>query len=99
MPKRGTGFVSDWIQKELIDNPHRLLLSLGMDEQLAAAEAAAEREKLSQARSAMTEQDVTDVISQSAALNERQLSPENLACLPKVGLSDVPTDKTYPNQW
>ena len=36
------------------------------------------------------------MISQSAALNERQLSPENLACLPKVGLSDVPTDKTYP---
>ena len=67
-----------------------------MDEQLAAAEAAAEREKLSQARSAMTERDVTHVISQSAALNERQLSPENLACLPKVGLSDVPTDKTYP---
>ena len=96
LAQQGASFVSDWIQKELIDNPHRLSLSLGVDEQLAAAEAAAEREKLSQARSAMSEQDVSHVISQSAALNERQLSPENLACLPKVGLNDVPTDKTYP---
>ena len=67
-----------------------------MDEQLAAVEAEAERENLNQARQSMTEHEVSRVISQSAALNERQLTPEDLSCLPKVGLSDVPIDKTYP---
>ena len=96
LAQKGEDLISEWIQKELIDNPHRLSLALGMDEQLAAVEAEAERESLKQARQSMTEHEVSCLISQSAALNERQLSPEDLSCLPKVGLSDVPINKTYP---
>ena len=94
--EKGPRLIGDWVQKELIDNPHRLRLALGVEEDFVKIQDVAERNKLVELREAMTADDVSKILTQTIALNERQNMTEDLSCLPKVGLSDVPTDKFYP---
>lgn len=96
LSEKGPRLIGDWVQKELIDNPHRLRLALGVDEDFVKTQDVAERNKLVELREAMTADDVSKILTQTIALNERQNMTEDLSCLPKVGLSDVPSDKFYP---
>lgn len=79
----------------LLDNPHRVTLTLTPDTELADNAIAKERAKLDAIRSELDEQEVEKVIELSKALSERQLQEDDPGCLPKVGLEDVPTDIAF----
>ena len=93
---QGPALVSQWISDTLLDNPHCLILALSIDPGLAASEEQAQHQALQLVKSKMSDAERTAVIDRARALAARQAAPEDLACLPKVGLEDVPIEKHYP---
>lgn len=85
-------WLSNLIQTHLIDNPHRVQLTLVPDANKSAAEAAAEQARLAAIAAALTEADKAEIKQQTEALKQRQETPDDLDLLPKVGLEDIPVD-------
>jgi len=80
------------IQTHLLENPHHTIFVLEPDAALAQRQEATEREKLAQARAAMTEDDLRAVIENTVrlkALQEAPDSPEALAAIPSLTLADL----------
>jgi Zn-dependent M16 (insulinase) family peptidase len=85
-------FIKDLARKLLIDNPHRVTLTMTPDTKLAGRRDAAEAAKLAAIKKGLSEQQKQDIINQTNALNKRQLQKDDESILPKVGLEDVPAD-------
>lgn len=89
-------FIPRLIQELLLDNPHRLTLTLTPDFNLAARKTAAEKKKLANIRESLSEQEVEAILTRSAALAARQSMEDDPSLLPKVGKEDVPTSINEP---
>jgi Zn-dependent M16 (insulinase) family peptidase len=85
-------FIKDLARKLLIENPHRVTLTMTPDTELSGQRDAAEAAKLATIKAGLSEQQKQDIITQTKALNERQLQKDDESILPKVGLEDVPAD-------
>ena len=83
-------FIKGLARKLLIDNPHRVTLTMTPDKQLSAQRDAAEAAKLANIKAALSAQEKQQVIDQANALNKRQLQKDDESVLPKVGLEDIP---------
>ncbi len=83
-------WLSNLIKTYLLDNPHRVQLTLVPDAEKNAVEAAAEKARLADIGAKLTEEDKAEIIQQTEALNIRQDTPDDLNLLPKVGLEDIP---------
>lgn len=88
------------IQRYLVDNPHRTTVILKPDAHVGQEQAAAERDRLAQARAAMSADEVQRVIEQTEELQRLQAAPdppEALAALPMLTRDDLdPQNKTIP---
>ena len=89
---RAADFIPQLVRQLLLDNPHRVRLTMAPDPELSATQAAAERQKLAAIRAILTEADQTRLIEQAKALAERQQRQDDPELLPRVGLEDVPPD-------
>ncbi len=89
-------FIKNLVSDLLLDNQHRVRLTLRPDENLSQRKELAEKSHLSTISAAMSEQDKQHVVEQAAALAERQLQEDDPGVLPKVGLSDVPAEIKIP---
>ncbi|KAF8058036.1 PREP1 [Scenedesmus sp. PABB004] len=81
------------ITKYLLNNPHRVTVVMLPDTALAAKTEADEKARLDAIRAKLSEDDLKQVVEETAALKERQEtpdSPEALACIPSLKLSDIP---------
>ena len=85
-------WLSNLIKTHLIDNPHRVQMTLIPDAQKSAKEAEAEKVRLAEIGAKLTEAEKAEIIAQTEALNIRQDTPDDLDLLPKVGLEDVPAE-------
>jgi Zn-dependent M16 (insulinase) family peptidase len=85
-------FIKGLARKLLIDNPHRVTLTMTPDTELAGRRDAAEAAKLAAIKIGLSEQQKQAIINQTNALNKRQLQKDDESILPKVGLEDVPAD-------
>lgn len=85
-------FIPRLIQQWLLDNPHRVRLVLSPDAQLSAQKELAEKEALRQQQAQMTAEQKQAVVEMAAALAARQAQEDDVDCLPKVELSDIPTE-------
>lgn len=83
-------WLSQLIQTHLIDNPHRVRLTLVPDRHLSAQEQAAEKARLAQMGDQLTVAERDVIIQQTDALKQRQATPDDLELLPKVTLADIP---------
>ncbi|WP_180171449.1 insulinase family protein [Acinetobacter sp. YH12023] len=83
-------WLSNLIKTYLLDNQHRVQLTLVPDAEKNALEAAAEKARLKEIVANLTEAQKAEIIAQTEALNIRQDTPDDLNLLPKVGLEDVP---------
>ena len=90
-------FVQKLVRKQLLDNPHRVRLTLKPDTGLADRRNADEVRRLAKIKSRLSEQQVADIIQQTKDLNERQNSKDDESILPKVGLEDVPAEIKVPS--
>ncbi|MBV1786613.1 insulinase family protein [Marinobacterium sp. D7] len=84
-------YIPSLIRRWLLDNPHRVRLTLRPDNELATRRDAAEAAKLAAIKAAMSEDEKAGVIELAAKLEARQMQVDDESILPRVTLEDVPT--------
>ena len=83
-------WLSQLIQTHLIDNPHRVQMTLVPDAEKSAKDTALEKARLAEIGAQLTDEQKAEIVAQTEALKVRQDTPDDLNLLPKVGLEDVP---------
>jgi Zn-dependent M16 (insulinase) family peptidase len=83
-------YIPKLVRDCLLDNMHRVRLSLVPDQELSARRNQAENRRLSAIKQAMNEQQRLQVVRLAGELTERQQSEDDPGLLPKVGLEDIP---------
>ena len=83
-------FIKDLARTLLVENPHRVTLTMTPDQQLSGRREAAEAARLAAIKSTMDDAEKAKVIELSQALLARQAQKDDESILPKVGLEDVP---------
>ncbi len=76
----------------LLDNMHRVHVTLVPDKELSARRDAAEARRLANMKAQMDDAEKQAVIDQTRALAERQAQEDDPSVLPKVGLEDIPEE-------
>ncbi len=85
-------WLSHLIQTHLIDNPHRVQMTMRPDAQKTTQLQQAEQAQLDAIAATLDDAKKADIYAQMAALQQHQDTPDNLELLPKVGLEDVPAE-------
>ena len=83
------------IKHHLLDNNHRVRVTLTPDSEKSARLAAAEQVRLDTIAMDMSADDKSILKQQALDLAARQAAPDDLSLLPKVGLEDVPADISF----
>ncbi len=89
-------YIPSLVKRLLLDNPHRVRLALVPDAELAAKRVEAEKQRLVAMKAAMSDEDKQAVITQAAALLQRQAQVDDAELLPKVTRSDIPATLHMP---
>lgn len=80
------------IQRELLDNAHRVTLEVAPDPELAARSEADEKALVQRLSANFTDEDRTRIVAESLRLKELQGQESNPDILPTLALSDVPSE-------
>src|SRR5690606_19266652 len=83
-------FIQQLVRELLLDNPHRVRLTLRPDTQINARKQAAEVRRLAELKAQLTDADKQAIVARTQALQARQLQKDDESILPKVTLADVP---------
>lgn len=89
-------FIPNLIQSLLLDNKHRLTLTLTPDFELAQRKELAEREKLAAIKGSLSQEQIETIVERSKALEARQSAEDDPSILPKVSKEDVPETLSEP---
>jgi hypothetical protein len=89
-------FIRQLVRDNLLNNRHRVRLTLKPDQTLSKRREQAETDRLAIIKSKLSDQDKQQIIQQTAALKKRQDQQDNVEILPKVGRSDIPADLAIP---
>ncbi|GGQ93550.1 insulinase family protein [Deinococcus ruber] len=79
----------DMIREGLLNNTHRVTLTLVPDPELASAQEQAEREMVARLSADFTEEDRVRVVQEAVSLLESQDTDDDVSILPTLTLSDV----------
>ncbi|MBY4677844.1 insulinase family protein [Marinobacterium arenosum] len=90
-------FIQSLVKQWLLDNPHRIRVTLRPDRELAQRRDAAEQALLAAMAAQMDEAEKQAVIERTEALNNRQIQVDDESLLPKVTISDVPAEMRIPH--
>ena len=90
------GFLPRLVRDKLLDNPHRVRLTMAPDPGLPGRRAASERERLEEIRGRMSEAELASVDEAGATLKARQEAEDDPSILPRVGVEDIPEDLPLP---
>ena len=85
-------FIKQLVRKYLLDNPHRVRMTMSPDKSLSQKKLDAERERLSQIKAQLDEQQKKDIIDMTHQLKARQEEKDDPELLPKVTLQDINPD-------
>ncbi len=88
-------FIKHLARDLLVNNPHRVRLTLRPDKELNQRREAAEIAHLTAIKAALSEQQTQAIIERAAQLEERQKRRDDESILPKVGLEDVSATMAY----
>ncbi|BBB29753.1 insulinase family protein [Neptunomonas japonica] len=89
-------FIPSMIRELLLDNTHRVRLTLRPDNKMTERKDIDEKAKLAVIKSGLSQEQTQFVIDQAAALEARQMQLDDESILPKVTLQDVPTQMHVP---
>jgi len=89
-------FIKRLARELLLDNPHRVRLTLSPDTGLARRQAAAEAERLSRMQAGLTDEDRHRILELANELRQRQSEADNPEVLPRVGIEDIPLQRPIP---
>ena len=93
---RAPGYVARLVARLLLDNTHRVRVTMVPDASKAERDAAVERTHLQALASTMDEAGRATLVELSAALRERQARVDDPNVLPRVTLADVPAPSAAP---
>lgn len=88
-------FVATLINKWLLQNKHRVRLTLKPDLQFADEQKAAEKNRLAAIKNQLSDKDKQAIIQRAKDLQVRQQQQDDDSILPKVTLADVPAELHY----
>lgn len=91
-------YLPSLVRKLLLNNNHRVTLTLKPDTELANNKVQAESDKLAAIKAALSQDEKDHIISMSKSLAARQVQQDDPEVLPKVGLEDVPEKLSEPNR-
>lgn len=89
-------FIPRLVHELLLDNPHRVTLTLRPDTQVSARRQTAEVARLARMKAALNDEESGRIVSMAAALAERQQQEDDPDILPKVTREDVPAELHIP---
>lgn len=89
-------FIKHLTRRLLLDNPHRVRLTMSPDPEMSARLAEAEAVDLERRKSVLSEDQASAIVTRAQALQERQDKVDDPEILPKVGLEDIPKSLAYP---
>lgn len=88
-------YIKQLTRRLLLDNLHRVRLTMSPDTQLSAQREALEAEKLAAIKNKLDAEGKQAVVARAEALKQRQERKDDESILPKVGLEDVPPEMAY----
>lgn len=88
-------FVPSLIKKHLIDNPHRVRLTLSPDKNKAQKLIDDEQKSLDKLGETLTDEMRAIIGQETVELQARQAMIDDVNLLPKVGLADIPSDIAF----
>ncbi len=83
-------YIQSLVKRHLLDNAHRVRLTLRPDAELAGRRDAAEALRLARIKAGLSDAEKQTIVDQAAALEQRQNQQDDESILPKVGLEDIP---------
>ena len=90
------------IKKLLIDNTHKVTVELNPDQGLGKVQDDEERARIAEYRASLSPEDIERVVAETEELKRLQEtpdSPEALACVPTLAISDIPKEaKSIPTE-
>ena len=89
-------YIPRLVRERLLDNPHRVRLTLKPDPELPGEIATREQQRLAEMKAALSEADRQQVVERAAELAERQMQEDDPEKLPKVDLADIPQELAIP---
>lgn len=89
---RNPDYIKQLTRKYLLDNEHRVRLTLRPDTGLSARRIKAEAARLAAIKETLSEEQKAKIVVDAKALAERQEQKDDVSILPKVGLEDIPVD-------
>lgn len=90
------GYVPSLVRRLLLDNPHRITLTVAPDTELSQRRREQERARLDAIAADMDPQRRADVLDLAEKLRERQAQHDDPDLLPRVELSDIPASIPEP---
>ena len=89
-------FIPELVRELLLDNFHRVTLTLSPDAAISERRNFTERARLAKMKSELAQGEATRIVDLAKALAERQAQHDDPEILPKVTLADVPIDLHIP---
>ncbi len=89
------GYFENWIEKYILNNPHRLVMAVHPEPGLTEKRETALRESLAEKKAAMSDEERQQLIEKTRELIEFQMAedtPEAKATIPTLELSDISTE-------
>lgn len=83
-------FIPQQVRQLLLDNPHRITLTMTPDQNLASNREQHEKELLAEIKNQLSEKQKQAIIDQAEQLKQRQQQADDADLLPEVTLADVP---------
>ena len=91
-----TNYIPNLIKEYLLDNPHRITLTVNPDTKLADKVASEEIAKLASIKEKLTEDEKQAIVQRAQQLKRRQEEEDDSSILPSVTLDDVPVEINWP---
>ncbi|MCZ2722480.1 insulinase family protein [Marinomonas sp. 15G1-11] len=85
-------YIPNLIQSLILDNAHRVTVTLRPDTELEGRRNQAEKDRLAEVKARLSGVETQQIIERSEALKVRQSQVDDMSILPKVGLEDVPAE-------
>ena len=92
------GFIPGLIRRLLLDNPHRVTLTLRPQPELAEQRQKEEAARLAEIKDQLSSKQQAEIVQRSKALLARQASKDDPDILPKVGPEDIPPQISEPQR-
>ena len=89
---RDPDYVRDLVRTRLLENSHRVRLTMVPDTELSARREKAEAQRLAKIKQGMEQRQRLEVVKLAGELARRQEEADDPALLPKVGLEDIPAE-------